>query len=69
VANDQFMQTFENAHVENIITTSSDHYAVLLSLGKVEERDQREAINYNFKYDAAWCRAADYNEIVEKILG
>jgi hypothetical protein len=52
--------------VENIITASSDHHAVLLSLEKAEEGDQTNAFNHNFIYEAAWCRASDYNEVVEK---
>jgi hypothetical protein len=34
VANGQFLQFFGDAHVDNIITTSSDHHAALLSLKK-----------------------------------
>jgi endonuclease/exonuclease/phosphatase family metal-dependent hydrolase len=65
VVNGLFTQMFENAQVENIITAASDHFAVLLSLEKVATK--REAFKYNFKYEAAWCRAVDYNDVVGKL--
>jgi hypothetical protein len=65
VANGLFTQMFENAQVENIITTASGHFAVLLSLEKVATK--LETFKYNFKYEAAWCRAADYNDVVGKL--
>jgi exonuclease III len=34
VANDVFSQLFESCTVDNIVTTSSDHYAILISLTK-----------------------------------
>jgi hypothetical protein len=30
---------------------------------------KREAFKYNFKYEAGWCRAADYNDVVGKLKG
>jgi hypothetical protein len=56
-----FTQMFENVQVENIITTTSDHFAVLLSLEKVAIKHEA------FKYEATWCRAADYNDVVGKL--
>ena len=52
VANGPFIQIFDT-QVQNIITTSSDHYAVLVSLDRAGERRQNEGFNYNFKYEAA----------------
>ena len=66
VANGHFLQLFDDTQVENIITTSSDHFAVHLSLSKYSDRRQRETRWHNFKYEAAWCRAPDYMETVEK---
>jgi len=66
VANVHFLQLFDDTQVENIITTSSDHFAVHLSLSKYSDRRQRETRGHNFKYEAAWCRAPDYMETVEK---
>ena len=66
VANGHFLQLFDDTQVENIITTSSDHFAVHLSLSKYSDRRQRETRGHNFKYEAAWCRAPDYMETVEK---
>ena len=66
IANGQFTQIFDDIQVENIITTSSDHFAVLLSISKHVERSFRETKGYIFRYEAAWCRSPDYLEIVEK---
>jgi hypothetical protein len=41
----QFVQHFEYAHVENIITSSSDHYDALLSLDNANVRRQKEVVN------------------------
>jgi hypothetical protein len=67
VANEPFVQLFEDIQVENIITTSSDHYAVLLTPAIAGQRRNEESFNYNFKYEAAWCRAADYKDTVERL--
>jgi TATA-box binding protein (TBP) (component of TFIID and TFIIIB) len=56
-----FTQMFENVQVENIITTASDHFAVLLSLEKVAIKHEA------FKYEVTWCRAVDYNDVVGKL--
>ena len=42
VANVHFLQLFDDTQVENIIITSSDHFAVHLSLSKYSDRRQRE---------------------------
>jgi hypothetical protein len=51
---------------ENIITSSSDHFAVQLSICKDARRRPSGSRGQNFKYEAAWCRAPDYLETVEK---
>jgi len=66
VANGQFTQLFDDVHVENIVTTSSDHFAIMLSISKHNQIRHREVSSYNFRYEAAWSRAPDYLETVEK---
>jgi len=66
VANGHFTQLFDDIQVENIITTSSDHFAVHLHISKHVQRRQSESSIGNFRYEAAWCRAPDYLETVEK---
>lgn len=66
VANGNFTQLFDDIQVENIITTSSDHFAVHLHISKHVQRRQSESSIRNFRYEAAWCRAPDYLETVEK---
>lgn len=66
VANGQFTQLYDDVQVENIITTSSDHFVVHLAISKHGERRQRETTAHRFRYEAAWCRAPDYLERVEK---
>jgi hypothetical protein len=67
VANGQFLEIFDQSHVENIITTSSDHFAVLLSLAKYNERQGNHARSQNFRYEAVWNRDPDYMETVERL--
>ena len=67
VANGQFMQLFDYWQVENIITSSSDHYVILLSFGSQPFSNQKKLFSQNFRYEAMWARAADYIEVVEKI--
>lgn len=65
-ANGQFMELFNDYHVENIITYSSDHYAVLTSIGYGARCNERKPISHNFRYEAMWARAPDYTEVVQK---
>jgi hypothetical protein len=67
VANGQFMQLFDYWQVENIITSSSDHYAILMSTGSHPPCTEKKPFSQNFRYEAMWARAADYSETVEKI--
>lgn len=66
VANGQFTQLFDDSQVENIITTSSDHFAVCLSLAQHGHRRGSKLMTQNFRYEAAWSRANDYTETVHK---
>jgi hypothetical protein len=66
VANGGFMQRFENCSVENIITTSSDHYAILLTLDRGVPGVQSQAVHQDFRYEAMWQRAPDYKQVLEE---
>ena len=66
VANGLFIQRFDEHYVENIITSTSDHYAILISINGEPQHNENNYFDHSFKYEAMWARAADYNEIVEK---
>ena len=65
VVNGAFPARFENFNVENVITTSSDHYAVVISLDSAKLRLEFQQVQHGFKYEAMWKRADDYKEVVE----
>jgi hypothetical protein len=65
VANGDFLRQFEDCTVENIITTSSDHYALLISLVKDPRRTVRFPVSHSFRYEAMWRKAPDYKEVLE----
>jgi hypothetical protein len=66
VANGMFSSMFEQCTVENIITTSSDHYAILISLERGSCLGRERPVQHSFKYEAMWLRAPDYKEVLEK---
>jgi hypothetical protein len=52
--------------VENIITTSSDHYAILISLERLPRVVTESPVQHNFKFEAMWLRAPEYRDFLEK---
>lgn len=58
VANGQFMQLFDYCHVENVITSSSDHYVILLSFGSHPFSNVQKSFSQNFRYEAMWARGS-----------
>jgi hypothetical protein len=66
VANGQFSRLFEDCAVENIITTSFDHYAVLISLESSSRLVSECPVQQTFKYEAMWLGAPDYKDVLEK---
>ena len=60
------MELFADCQVENVITYSSDHYAVLVSIGNGFKCNEAKPFSQTFRYEAMWARAADYMEVVEK---
>ncbi|VAI29049.1 unnamed protein product [Triticum turgidum subsp. durum] len=69
IANGDFLQLFDDCTVENIITTSSDHLAILV---KIANKGRQGAINHvlrSFKFEAAWTRAPDYVQMINENWG
>jgi hypothetical protein len=66
VANGAFSAVFDDCSVENIITTTSDHYAVLVRLQCFGESVNHRPVQSGFKYEAAWLRAPDYCQTMEQ---
>jgi hypothetical protein len=65
VANDDFKSLFDDCTVDNVITTSSDHYAIKIALASDQQRDIPHVVSQSFKYEAMWRRAPDYKEVLE----
>ncbi|KAM0872367.1 hypothetical protein ACQ4PT_038765 [Festuca glaucescens] len=66
VANGDFTARFDDCSVENIITTVSDHLAILINLSTLNQRDRATPVQYGFRFEAAWLRDPDYKEVLEK---
>lgn len=66
MANGDFLQAFDGCIVENIITTSSDHYAVLIKIARGGDLNARQPLQDSFKFEVAWMRAPDYDVMVEE---
>jgi hypothetical protein len=66
VANGGFSHMFEDCVVENLITTSSDHYAILISLLGASRVTMQRPVQQGFRFEAMWLRAPGYREVLEK---
>jgi hypothetical protein len=66
VANNDFLQMFEECSVDNLITTTSDHYAILISFTRNTRAVAQGPVQQGFKFEAMWLRAPDYREVLEK---
>ncbi|KAM0821227.1 hypothetical protein ACQ4PT_009451 [Festuca glaucescens] len=66
MCNSLFTTRFANCFVENVITTSSDHYAVALAFEKQTGLPHCMPVQVPFRYEAMWCRAEDYGTTVEQ---
>nr|XP_051190257.1 uncharacterized protein LOC127303581 [Lolium perenne] len=66
VANGSFTELFSGYRVENVITTSSDHLAVSITLAALEETAHVLPVQQQFRFEAAWLRAPDYQEVMER---
>jgi hypothetical protein len=56
---------FDDAVVENIITSTSDHYAVLITWAHDVLDRTCAPVQRGFRFEAMWLRAPDYREAVE----
>jgi ribonuclease HI len=65
VANGAFSTLFDDANVQNIITTTTDHFAVFIRLQQSVQSNQRKPVQTGFRFEAAWLRAPDYRETLE----
>ncbi|KAK1613008.1 hypothetical protein QYE76_036681 [Lolium multiflorum] len=63
VANEAFLQMFSDCRVENIITTSSDHYAILISMQRRRSHFET-SLQQSFRYEAAWRWADSYADTI-----
>jgi hypothetical protein len=66
VVNGTFSTRFDDCNVENIITTTSDHYAIIIRLQSFGDMTNRTPVQSGFRFEAAWLRAPDYVDTVEK---
>ncbi|KAM0913768.1 hypothetical protein ACQ4PT_011941 [Festuca glaucescens] len=66
VANEAFINCFDDCQVENIITTTSDHLAICITLAKLSDNVKHMPVQHGFRFEAAWLRAPDYKEVMEK---
>jgi hypothetical protein len=66
VANGAFTERFSGFHVENVITTSSDHFAISIKLEGLADSPTTVPVQQTFRFEAAWLRAPDYREVMEK---
>jgi hypothetical protein len=65
VANANLNQLFEDCSMDNIITTTSDHYAVMVKLISDPRRRVNQPVSSSFRYEAFWRRAPDYKDTLE----
>lgn len=66
VANGEFTAAFNDYHVQHIIATSSDHYAILNGIAQSDFYRGHKPVHQGFKFEAMWLRAADYRETLER---
>jgi hypothetical protein len=66
MANSELMDMFSGYQVENVVTTSSDHMAISISLVGLDELPRLGPVHQKFCFEAAWLRAPDYMETVER---
>uniref|UniRef100_A0A8I6Y3E3 Reverse transcriptase domain-containing protein n=1 Tax=Hordeum vulgare subsp. vulgare TaxID=112509 RepID=A0A8I6Y3E3_HORVV len=64
VANGAFFELFSECYVQNVITSSSDHYALHLILTRAPV-GEGPPVQHGFRYEAAWRRADDYHAVVD----
>jgi endonuclease/exonuclease/phosphatase family metal-dependent hydrolase len=66
VGNGAFTAMFDDCRVENVITTSSDHMALSISLDTFSSPSVRSPVQRGFRFEAAWLHSPEYREVMEK---
>jgi hypothetical protein len=61
------MELFDGFRVENIITTTSDHLAISVTLSSLDDAPKQTPVQQMFRFEAAWLRAPDYREVMERL--
>ena len=56
MVNSAFTDCFDGCYVENIVATSSDHYAIRIGLSLSVQEDVRRPVQQGFKFEAMWLR-------------
>jgi hypothetical protein len=65
VANILFSQLFEDYSMDNLVTATSDPYAIMITLSKESRRRASMPVSHSFRYEAMWRRAPDYKDVLE----
>ncbi|XP_071681709.1 uncharacterized protein [Lolium perenne] len=66
IGNGDFMHMFDDCHFENIITTTSDHFAISINLKKNADEARARPVQTGFHFEAAWLRSPEYKQVVEQ---
>jgi hypothetical protein len=56
---------FDNCRVENVITTTSDHLALAISLESFATPVARPPVQTGFRFEAAWLRSPEYKDVMQ----
>lgn len=59
-ANGALSQRFDDCHVENTITNSSDHCAILVYLTSLNLRTENMPVQHDFEFEVMWLKAPNY---------
>jgi hypothetical protein len=54
ITNGNFLNLYDDCSMENIITTSSDHFAILITLAKRGDLKVSQPVHNSFKFEAPW---------------
>ena len=65
VGNGEFSLLFDDYEVNNVITMTSDHYAVFILLNRVDHSRDNAPVQQGFRFEAMWLRAPDYRDVLE----
>ena len=57
VANGDFLELFNDCKVENVITTTSDHFSLTIMVASMNDVTRPTPVHQQFHFEAAWLRA------------